>query len=195
MYALLSPVARSSRGPPRESRNSFVTRAQPKPGELTLAHQDSKCRILRVLIEAIFNRDRVRFFCFRYASGEICRQIHRGLKSLETLVEPRGFEPLTSAVRLLAAWPGSVAPPLADWRFRPGTQNQIATLRPCTSNSIIAMLRVRFRDKGSRARRMARAGPALVAGAFFVSAPRARYGRASSRFLAGIEAERPRSHA
>jgi len=59
-YALLNPVTRSRHAPPRESRNSFVARARPKPGELSLARQDSKCRILSALIEPIF--DAIEFY-------------------------------------------------------------------------------------------------------------------------------------
>ena len=36
--------------------------------------------------------------CFRYASGAMGRKIDRGFKLLKSLVVPRGFEPLTSAV-------------------------------------------------------------------------------------------------
>jgi hypothetical protein len=51
---------------------------------------------------SIVDRDRVRSAGFGYASGAICGVIAYGDKSLKSLVEPRGFEPLTSAVRLLA---------------------------------------------------------------------------------------------
>jgi hypothetical protein len=66
---------------------------------------------------------------------------------------------------------GPVAPPPTDWLFRPGTQNRIAMLRPRTSNSIIVgTLRARDFVTTDRAREwMVRAGPAVVAGAFFVS--------------------------
>jgi hypothetical protein len=66
----LSPITRSRRGPPRDSRNSFVARA--------LSRQGSKCRILSVLIGSIFDRDRIRFSCFRYASDEIWTVPWRG---------------------------------------------------------------------------------------------------------------------
>ena len=62
-YALLSPITRTRRGPPRESRNSFVPRA--------LSRQGSKCRILSVLMGSIFDRDRIRFSRFRCVSDEI----------------------------------------------------------------------------------------------------------------------------
>lgn len=61
----LSPVTRSRRGP--ESQNSFVAR--------TLSSQDSKCRILSRLTGSIFDRDRIRFSCFQYASDEELRSI------------------------------------------------------------------------------------------------------------------------
>lgn len=73
MYCL-SPITRSRRGPPRESRNSFVARA--------LSRQGSKCRILSVLMGSIFDRDRIRFSCFRYASGEIWTVPSRGATAL-----------------------------------------------------------------------------------------------------------------
>ncbi len=66
----LSPITRSRRGPPRESRNSFVARA--------LSRQGSKCRTLSVLMGSIFDRDRIRFSCFRYASDEIWTVPWRG---------------------------------------------------------------------------------------------------------------------
>ena len=44
----------------------------------TLSRQGSKCRILSVLMGSIFDRDRIRFSCFRYASDEIWTVPWRG---------------------------------------------------------------------------------------------------------------------